>query len=281
MATRLEKLIEQAQVQKPVTRHLGNGQLRVGWICSADQPASRRFRILPNYHMLYLVRGRGRFIDSDHHPTNLTAGIRLDRHPAMPHTIERASDGLWLEFFITLSPSLHQAFIELGMLYPHRVIQHMPVTVTLLKTCIRLIDDLQVPAFIPADKIVLQLASLLSRFEQVARTQDDAETQRDQMQRAAHLLTDPLHQHTPLPDLAKQVCMNYESFRKHFSETYGSSPQQYRIEHRIRQAQYQLLETDMSVQEMAQLLGYPDVFSFSRQFKATCGKSPTAYRRQF
>ena len=102
----------------------------------------------------------------------------------------------------------------------------------------------------------------------------------DQLQHAVHLLTDLRSQLTTLPDIAKQVGMTYENFRKQFAREFGKSPQQYRIEHRVGQAKHLLLETDISIESLAQELGYNDVFCFSRQFKTVCGMAPTRFRNQ-
>jgi transcriptional regulator GlxA family with amidase domain len=229
--------------------------------------------------MLYLVRGQGRFIDANDNVTNLKSGTRLDRHPNMPHTIERHPDGQWVEFFITLSPTLHQSFCELGLLDPHRVISHAPMTTSLLKTCVQLVDQMLDAAITPTTT-VQHLAHLLAQLDDRSRNLNDPLNQSDQLQRAAHLLTDIMHQHMPLPAIAQQIGMTYETFRKHFTRHFGINPQQYRITQRIRQAQHQLLETDIRIEDLARSLGYNDVFCFSRQFKCVCGMSPSHYRQQ-
>jgi len=62
-------------------------------------------------------------------------------------------------------------------------------------------------------------------------------------------------------------------FRKHV----GLSPHQYVINYRIQEAR-QLLKTDRSITEIAELCGFPDVKSFGRSFRNTLGISPSQFR---
>lgn len=50
------------------------------------------------------------------------------------------------------------------------------------------------------------------------------------------------------------------------------------VETRIRAAAHELAGTDESVTAIARRYGYPDVFLFSRQFRAVMGRSPRAWR---
>ncbi len=277
MATRLQNLINQALNQKTATAILPGGQMRAGWISPKNHPATRMFRKLEAYHMLYLVRGQGRVTDAQDHVSDLTAGDKLDRHPQLPHTLERHTDNQWLEFFITLSPALHQSMCELGLLWPNRFLSHVPVSTHLLKACLHFVENMHQPN--SPGELASQTALLLNRFQNTA-AQSPEHLTTDQLQHAAHLLSDVNQQTIALPQIAQQIGMTYETFRKQFTKHFGKSPQQYRIEHRISQAQHHLLETDISIEQLAEQLGYNDVFCFSRQFKTVCGISPTQYRQQ-
>ncbi|MNJ01019.1 HTH-type transcriptional activator Btr [compost metagenome] len=54
--------------------------------------------------------------------------------------------------------------------------------------------------------------------------------------------------------------------------------QSYIIKTRIDRAQHLLLHAGMNVTEVADALGYRDIFFFSRQFKQYTGKSPSEIR---
>ena len=81
-----------------------------------------------------------------------------------------------------------------------------------------------------------------------------------------------------LPAIAEKIGMSYNTFRKEFTRVYGMSPSQYRVKSRCENAK-QLLSMGYSCKETADRLSYPDLYSFSHQFKLTTGISPRAYRK--
>jgi AraC-like DNA-binding protein len=68
-------------------------------------------------------------------------------------------------------------------------------------------------------------------------------------------------------------------FGRLFRQQFGRTPQQYLLQRRIERARYLLLESDLSVRQIAQTLAYRDVYFFTRQFKGTVGQPPAAFRR--
>ncbi len=65
-----------------------------------------------------------------------------------------------------------------------------------------------------------------------------------------------------------------------FKETYGVTPYRYYMTLRLALSQSLLERTVMSIQEIADRLGFADYHHFSGFFKKECGISPTGYRRQ-
>lgn len=68
-------------------------------------------------------------------------------------------------------------------------------------------------------------------------------------------------------------------FSKTFHRTYGKSPAQYVRQLKMDEARRLLAEEERKLAEIAQSVGYPDLFSFSKAFKKTFGMPPSAYRQ--
>ncbi|WP_366294949.1 AraC family transcriptional regulator [Paenibacillus sp. AN1007] len=67
-------------------------------------------------------------------------------------------------------------------------------------------------------------------------------------------------------------------FAKQFRKAYGLSPVQYIQQLKMKQAKILLMQTTLSLTEVAHSVGYPDLFSFSKAFKKQVGLPPNRYR---
>jgi AraC-like DNA-binding protein len=80
-----------------------------------------------------------------------------------------------------------------------------------------------------------------------------------------------------LPEIADEAGMAYNTFRKEFTQSYGISPSQYRIQAKISRSK-QLLSMGLTSKEIVEELGYQDTYTFSHQFKKVTGLSPREYK---
>jgi AraC-like DNA-binding protein len=84
----------------------------------------------------------------------------------------------------------------------------------------------------------------------------------------------------PTPGSLARACgFSPAYFSRLFRHQFGCTPQQYLLARRIERARQLLLESDLSVKQVAHSLGYRDVFFFTRQFTAHVGQPPAAFRR--
>lgn len=100
----------------------------------------------------------------------------------------------------------------------------------------------------------------------------------DQLCRAKELLESTTDRMVSLKEAAEAAGMSEFHFQRHFTETFGVSPQVLAQKSRLRYAGHLLQTTDLDVGHVAAEVGYSSPSSFSRAFKASFGQSPTAYR---
>ena len=78
--------------------------------------------------------------------------------------------------------------------------------------------------------------------------------------------------------LAKLAGLSRSQFSRHLTTTIGLSPEQFLIQTRIDRAKHLLRETDMTIGQIADALGYRDAYYFSRQFARMAGMTASAFR---
>ena len=82
-----------------------------------------------------------------------------------------------------------------------------------------------------------------------------------------------------LDSLAEEAHMNKFHLSHTFKQEYGVSPISYMISRRIDESKYLLAETDLSMSQIAQLLGFSSLSYFSQVFRRTQMMSPMEYRQ--
>ncbi|MDG6099934.1 helix-turn-helix domain-containing protein [Alteromonas sp. ZYF713] len=120
---------------------------------------------------------------------------------------------------------------------------------------------------------------LLSRIK-LEHSSSRAKSQRKQdgITASIQFMENHLDMAIPLSDLAAQAGWSVAHFSKLFRDRTNQSPTAYFIQLKIRRACDQLYQTNLSVQEIAEQLGYSDPYYFSRIFKRVQGISPIKYR---
>jgi AraC-like DNA-binding protein len=84
-----------------------------------------------------------------------------------------------------------------------------------------------------------------------------------------------------VPLLAGIASMSVSSFRKYFNDVYNTSPIQYINILRINHAKDLLSSGYYSITEISELVGYSNVYYFSKVFKQKTGLSPRDYRNKY
>jgi AraC-like DNA-binding protein len=80
-------------------------------------------------------------------------------------------------------------------------------------------------------------------------------------------------------DMAAGTGYSADHFTRIFESVAGMRPKEFIIRARIERATQLLTESTLSIDQIARTLGYPDIFTFSRQFKKRMGRPPTALRK--
>lgn len=83
-----------------------------------------------------------------------------------------------------------------------------------------------------------------------------------------------------ISDVAQRLGVSRSHFDREFTQQIGQAPKQFLINCKIIEARRYLESSHLRVGEIAEALGYKDIYFFSRQFKQMVGKSPIQYRKE-
>ncbi len=80
--------------------------------------------------------------------------------------------------------------------------------------------------------------------------------------------------------ISDHISVNRKYLYQIFKDKMNRSPKQYLLDLRIKKSEELLKDSTLSIAEVANSVGYPDPFLFSKMFKQRTGHAPSAYRKK-
>lgn len=104
-----------------------------------------------------------------------------------------------------------------------------------------------------------------------------ASRQMDVLQPVFRFLHEQLHRPIAVHELAERAGMSEKYFITFFKQTVGVTPGYYLYQVRMNRARDYLYQKTYTVKQIAELLGYPDPYTFSKAFKKYYHKPPSQF----
>jgi len=123
--------------------------------------------------------------------------------------------------------------------------------------------------------LIVLVHSLGRENEAESRTDDQ-----DLGERIKHYIDEHYLDDIDLKSISDELHVSHFYLAHKFKTAVGCSPIQYLIRRRIGEAQSLLINTDLSVTEIATLVGYDNSNYFNTAFKKVVGITPNSYRKQ-
>jgi len=99
------------------------------------------------------------------------------------------------------------------------------------------------------------------------------------LQKAIYLAFHRFHEQISFSEVLRETRMSKATFERHFKRHTGKTFTQFLSEIRLNHASRQLLETELSISEIALASGYNNISHFNHQFLALYRRSPREFRR--
>lgn len=101
-----------------------------------------------------------------------------------------------------------------------------------------------------------------------------------QLRRVVEYLEANLPHHIELADLAALAGLSQSHFSRAFKASTGMAPYRWQLDARIRRAQALLIDSQASLEKVAEATGFADGVHFGRTFRKLNGTTPAAWRHQ-
>jgi AraC-like DNA-binding protein len=237
-------------------------------------------RTLPEYQLLYVHAGGGSFESSLTKRKKIARGTIFLLFPGVWHRYRPHLSTGWMESWIELNGPYMDHLRTAKIIDPQKPvyqIQAVNEVEDLMESANRLArakpPGFQVHLGLIAVQILTLLRSSSSRRQITPRRIDHIVSE------AQALLARDLEKSSSPEEIARQLGIGYSYFRREFKHRTGFSPKQYQIEIRHRQARDLLRNTNLTVKEISERLGYHSPYHLSLDFSKRNGLPPIQWRR--
>lgn len=244
-------------------------------VCEPGWKWQKRERPLENYDLFYVWSGEGT-LELNGQPMEIGKGSCFLFHPgdhtSATHNPQRPLVLTYIHFDVEEEPTLIPG--------RYRKLEDTTDFEFMLARYVRLFLNHHV--FGGEEEARLLLKQMMIYLLREERYVPEPQTVSHHLDETIQEIANYIVQHPGLPhttkELSKRAGLSPRYFSIKFKEIVGSPVQSYIIRCRIDRARHLLLHAGMNVTEVAEALGYRDIFFFSRQFKQYTGKSPSEIR---
>ncbi|HEV2292300.1 MAG TPA: AraC family transcriptional regulator [Tepidisphaeraceae bacterium] len=238
-------------------------------------------RILQAFQIIYVTHGGGTFRSGEERKRQrVDGGSVLLLFPGVWHHYTPDIETGWTEHWIECQGAAFERALLLGTIRRERPVLRVGMNHDLLDAfnlCHRWAQR-AVPSRASAlAALALHLLAIVEAADESSGPPSEADRM---IERAQAVIVERFHERLDMRELAASLGVGYSYLRQRFKARTGISLKRYHVQVRIQRAQDLLANTDKSVKEIADLLGFDSPYHFSAQFKSRTGLAPQLWRRR-
>jgi AraC-like DNA-binding protein len=237
-----------------------------------------RGRVLHEYQIVYITRGRGYFKTMEQQLHAIVPGTVFMLFPGVWHTYCPVAETGWDEYWVGFKGEYADTLRRKGFFSPLQPVFHIGLDNSI-------IDDFHSIFELAAEEgpgfqfglgalVLLLLSKILRISLKGTRTSDEERI----LQVSKCYFEENLYGSLHIQGLLHRVAISEPALRRLFKRDTGLSPYHYFLQMKIKKAKQLLEEGQFAVKEIAYKLGFESEGYFSRLFKKKTGFPPTGWQ---
>jgi len=235
-------------------------------------------RILSEYQIVYITRGRGVFKSKTTGVIPIEAGTVFILSPGVWHRYAPDQETGWDEYWVGFNGEIARQLMLPPFLNLETPVIPIGQNEALLLLFIEIAEAVETGRSGSQLLISAWVLQIIARLREIQQSNERDSELEEKIHRAQCRLQEQINHSVCMPDLAKELNLGYSLFRKVFADYTGVAPAQYHLQLRIRKACELLSTTHWPINRIADELGFGSAYYFSRIFSTKTGQSPTAFR---
>lgn len=253
---------------------------------NSEHPESHAFnwnsgRILDGYYLVFISNGCGLFESAVTKTRYIKEGDCFLLFPGIWHRYKPDTQSGWEEYWVGFKGSYADDLMK-KIFTANDPFINAGLNNNLLKLLHELLEWVQnapVGYHQVISGITLQMLGLIYS---ISKNKETGASNTDKLiEEAKFLFRETIQEPAKMESIVKKLPVSYSKLRKDFKTLTGQSPNQYQLNLRLDKAKELLVNTGLSISEIAYQTGFESVSYLSRIFKKKIRVSPKAYRQQF
>ena len=277
------------RLPRPVLERWGNHPLLqsimptdIGWFPHARYHYCQRSAGAPEHILIFCVDGEGWVeVDGVNRPIYTNQAFFLPQH--VPHVYGSSVHAPWSIHWTHFVGTESGVYVNQVPEDDHRLLVDEACRVRLehlFQQCYEgLREGFVLNRLIHAAKILHHLFGELF-YNNLAFSPHQRTNRFRSIEPTLHFLRQHIDQPLTLTEMANHAGLSKPHFSRIFKNQTGYAPMDYFIHLKLQKASSLLILTEMTVREIAWMVGYGDPYYFSRLFKKVVGVSPSVIRNQ-
>lgn len=235
-------------------------------------------RIFGQFAIVYFVDGRGKYADANGIRKNIEAGDMIIVFPDIAHVYNPLPGTQWVTTFLCFHGPVFDLWRRQRLLNPRKPVHHAEPVAIWNRRIESVVDPSRQPGSMPSLLEICRLQQLLAEVIAGAGRSTVYQDNLQWLDRVSGLIEANLASPVDWKNMAHQVGLSAESFRKRFTRLAGQPPARYRMGRLMDRACELMQNRSLKDRQIAESLGFCDEFYFSRRFKSITGQSPRQFR---
>lgn len=236
-------------------------------------------RSLNEYQLVYIPEGSG-FFETRKQKVQIRGDNVILLRPGLWHRYRPYLETGWREYWVGFAGPSYKMIFDAHLL-PEKSVFRVRDPSGMHKNFENLIACAQENGPALQQTMTAHTCLLLARLYSSTLAHPPAASQASKMvQHAREMMLAAETRDLSLDEMARRLGTSYSNFRSTFREHSGVGPHQYRLHLKLSQARELLLNTDLSIKEIAFQSGFEGEQYFCRFFKKSMGKTPSSYRKR-
>lgn len=275
-----EKFHDQAWLESPISTNEGELQL-AGALQDVPGLDPDEMRVLGSYAFVYMVKANGYYVDANGRQRNLRDGDLVVIFPELAHAYGPKFSRPWDQIYCLFNGPQFDFMRKCGLLDPKRPVWHLEPVDYWRRRFEEVIGSEDWHTEVGVKRVMGRFLHLIYDMA-AADAEGTARFSRERwLEESQRLLANRGDHGWPSPEeVAHQVGLNYDNFRKQFSLKLGVSPGQFQKRKKIDRACAAIYQGSHGFKELADELAFCDVFHFSKTFKQVMGMAPSTFRKK-